>query len=122
VAEFAQPPGSQDEHWVVDGLTAARDALPLLWPDLKRVENAAVAAARRAGRCRTPLAAMRQPLIVRVLTAGTLEGGTAAGGWGFFVLERNLGGVEGTDARLDQPGRPIGRCIELYLYTEGGPA
>jgi hypothetical protein len=121
MGEFAQPPGSQDEQWVGDGLTAAWEVVHLLSPDRERVKDAAIAAVRRAGGCRATLASLGQPLTVRLLISGTLEAGLASGGWGFFVLERATGG-DGTDAGLDSQGQPVGRCIELYLYTDCGAA
>jgi hypothetical protein len=115
VREIAEPHGSQDEQWVAVGLTAALEGIDGLSPDLERVTNAAVAAVKRAGGCRTRPASMGQPLTVRVLISSTMADGIALGGWGFFVLER-----DGADAALDREGRPISHCIELCLYTDGG--
>jgi len=79
-----------------------------------------VAAVRRAQVCRTTLASIGRPLIVRVLALGTVGAGIASRGWGFFVLERATGGPDGADAELNCEGRQISHCIELYLYTDGG--
>ncbi len=119
VGEFSQPPGFQDEEWVVVGLMRALEGIDGLSPDLDRLTQAVVAAVKRAGGRRTSRAIMGQSLIVRVLISSTKEDRIASSGWGFFVVERASGGMDGADAELNHEGRQIGHCIELYLYTDG---
>jgi hypothetical protein len=123
VGEFEQPPESLDEQWAIDGLTAALEAIDGLSPDLERVKRAVVVAVKRAGGCRTTAAPMGQPLKVHVLIASAICGRLARPAWGFFVLERTTGEVDGIDAVSDwQEGQPTGHRIELYLYPDAGSA
>jgi hypothetical protein len=123
VGEFEQPPESLDEQWVVDGLTAALEAIDGLSPDLERVKRAVVVAVKRAGGCRTTVVSMGQSLKVRVLIASAICGRLARPAWGFFVLDRTTGEVGGTDAVSDwQEGHPTGHRIELFIYHDAGPA
>jgi hypothetical protein len=123
VGEFEQPPESLDEQWVVDGLTAALETIDGFSPDLERVKRAVVEAVKRAGGCRTPVASMGPSLRVCVLTASAICGRLARPAWGFFVLERTTGEVDGTDAVSDwQEGQPTGHRIDLFVYHDAGPA
>ena len=91
VGEFERPPESLDEQWVIDGLTAALEAIDGLSPDLERVKSAVVVAVKRAGGCRTTAAVMGQSMKVRVLIASAISDRLARPAWGFFVLEHTIG-------------------------------
>lgn len=119
LGEFAPPLESGDKESVRAGLMAALDTILLLPSDLERLEVALSEAMIRAERSQMPERA-RLPLRVRVLISPTVDGKTASGGWGFFVLDKT-GEMDVTETeRVDQPPRP--HLIELYLYADVGSA
>ena len=119
VGELTQPMDVHDEQWVVTGLRAALQGIQGLAPDLERVQNAAVAAVKRAACCSNAQAPMRQPVRLRLLIPDGGGDQLAPTPWGFFVLERAAGEVGGTDASGDpQAALPAGPRIELYLYPD----
>ena len=121
MGEFAQPPESLNEQWLVDGLTAALKGIDGLSPDVDRVKNATLAAVKRLGSCRATLASGGQPLVVRVLISAASGDWVRSPAWGFFVVEHTTGEVASNASVSDwQAGHPTHQRIELYVYHDAG--